>query len=463
MDVSAITCTGDRPVQFDICLRIMDRMNPKPNQWIIVDDGRIPIDKDIIPQSATYIRREPNKQDYPMTLSLNMLEAYPHIKYNKLIFIEDDDWYPVNYMSKMIKESNGYDVYGSSRRRFFNLKLDSYYEFIKGWESITASMILNSRKAINFWFDICKKYLDGNGLDTYFWKEFNGSKKTIPHNLNAMSIGIKGWRVGRSGGYAPSHNGDFGYSKDTDRAKLQNWIGGDFNWYSQDNINPKLNFVIYSPPYKNCSAGIRVLYKLADMLNGLGHTAICTDKEPNIQDNFIVIYPEIVKGNPWNAKNVVRYYLNVAGKLGGNEINDASEMMVGYSKQFGNFKDSEILFIDVFNGFDYSYEEKYIESCFWIGKGKYVDCDCIKDSIEITRTYPHTREELAVLLKRTKVFYSFDYCTGLTEEAKRAGCKVYYIINGIPEEVDVDSDFSKEKLQLEIFIYRCQKFIRENK
>jgi len=177
MDITAITCTGDRPVQFDICLKIMNRMNPKPNQWIIVDDGKIPVDKDILPQYATYIRREPIKSDYPMTLSLNMLEAYPHIKYDKLIFIEDDDWYPVNYISAMIQESNGYDVYGSSRRRFFQLSTNSYYEFIKTWESITASMILNSKKAIDFWRETCLNYIDGNGLDTYFWRDFNGSKK----------------------------------------------------------------------------------------------------------------------------------------------------------------------------------------------------------------------------------------------------------------------------------------------
>ncbi len=55
-----------------------------PLQWIIVDDGRKPIDRSLLKVldeerwTIRYIRRAPQPKDPPHTLCLNMQLALPH-------------------------------------------------------------------------------------------------------------------------------------------------------------------------------------------------------------------------------------------------------------------------------------------------------------------------------------------------------------------------------------------------
>jgi len=87
------------------------------------------------------------------------------------------------------------------------------------------------------------------------------------------------------------------------------------------------NFVIYTPPLKDDIGGIVVLHNLAKELCNLKvRTFLYTGFAPYKNDfcnNFvlksrsqiitdektIVVYPEIIKGNPLNAKYVVRWLL----------------------------------------------------------------------------------------------------------------------------------------------------------
>lgn len=89
-----------------------------------------------------------------------------------------------------------------------------------------------------------------------------------------------------------------------------------------------LNYVIYAPPLTS-SAGIRALYRLSVELEkrGLSAPILCYKKTDGyhcinaftkeMQENDIVIYPEVVRGNPLGFFRVVRYVLYYPGKLGG--------------------------------------------------------------------------------------------------------------------------------------------------
>ena len=114
----------------------------------------------------------------------------------------------------------------------------------------------------------------------------------------------------------------------------------------------KLKFVVCAPPYANHSAGIIILHELLDALIGLGHDAyiafmthangewtfhsptsdagfnpglrktVLSEYEHGLAvndalDNGICIYPEVVVGNPLQAKRVARYFLYDDGGITG--------------------------------------------------------------------------------------------------------------------------------------------------
>lgn len=93
-------------------------------------------------------------------------------------------------------------------------------------------------------------------------------------------------------------------------------------------------FAIWSPRYNGASGGIMSLHKLGNVLLELGHRVyiIARDKAdwsraaltPNLNNirhlDPIVIYPEIVRGNPLRGRRVVRWLLNTPGVCGGDGI-----------------------------------------------------------------------------------------------------------------------------------------------
>ncbi len=103
----------------------------------------------------------------------------------------------------------------------------------------------------------------------------------------------------------------------------------------QKDLYAELNhpYYVYAPPYTEASGGIRAMHYFCHALNLLGEEAyIMTDVVSNklrtpiltshiqtqhIQTNRepIAIYPEIVDGNPLGLKNVVRYLLNLPGRI----------------------------------------------------------------------------------------------------------------------------------------------------
>ncbi|RTL54740.1 MAG: hypothetical protein EKK40_02850 [Bradyrhizobiaceae bacterium] len=113
-------------------------------------------------------------------------------------------------------------------------------------------------------------------------------------------------------------------------------------------------FIIAAPNYTAMSSGIRCLHLLCHRLNLAGFSAAVTARRrnkhletprirsswirnaPALLKNSIVIYPEIVQGNPLHAPNVVRYLLNRPGFLGPAGLDDYGEgdYFVHFAEEF---------------------------------------------------------------------------------------------------------------------------------
>jgi len=114
-----ITPTGDRPEAFELTRRWIGEQTEKPDQWIVVDDGSIPLPIHLR-VGVDYIRRNPSKGE-GCTLNINLATSLPHIKGRKIFFIEDDDWYGPDYIKTMLEYLETYDLVGEGNARYFNL------------------------------------------------------------------------------------------------------------------------------------------------------------------------------------------------------------------------------------------------------------------------------------------------------------------------------------------------------
>lgn len=120
--VTVITCTGDRPEAFILLNKWMNRQTKQPNQWIVVDDGESPI---MGIGQFEYVRRI-SETKFKHTLCLNMAEALERIKYSKVLFMEDDDWYSPSYIEYMSKLLDKADLVGINRAVFYHPQNRTY-------------------------------------------------------------------------------------------------------------------------------------------------------------------------------------------------------------------------------------------------------------------------------------------------------------------------------------------------
>jgi hypothetical protein len=223
-----------------------------------------------------------------------------------------------------------------------------------------------------------------------------------------------------------------------------------------------MKFLIFGLPYRNSSAGIRVLYRLARELINLGYNAfVFTDWAETAQlrshvGDCIVVYPEIICGNPVGAKNVVRYVLNTPGNNGaGDTFYSDSELVFVYNRQLMApaqaatsqvIDDSRLLEISVIEPWLFRSNpevKKVHDVALWIGKGyakAQKNLDKInaylegKNVVQITYDTPSTREGLALLFQSCHEFLTTDDFTAMIAEAMLCDCKVMVMKDDKPVE-----------------------------
>ena len=77
-----------------------------------------------------------------------------------------------------------------------------------------------------------------------------------------------------------------------------------------------MKYLVYGPGYSESSGGIIVLHKLCSMLTEIGEDSdyfVMNQVNQNVSydpDKDVVIYPEVIKGNPLGFKRIVRWALN---------------------------------------------------------------------------------------------------------------------------------------------------------
>ena len=256
LKITALTCTGDRPVCFSLLEKWMAAQTIKPFQWLVIDDGKTPT---TINSECDYVRRIPKPTDPKQTLNLNIKTALPLIEGEVVIFIEDDEYYAPRYLQVMGYHLISYEVVGICRSRYYHLPSFRYYchgnldhaslaqtgvrrSFLKEMPSLlTGDPFIDIR--------IWKKVSDKKELLWGSVKNFNVSGQPIngnkgflfddAYNKRYLYVGMKGMpgRYGIGSGHAGIG------TLDNHQQILKEWIPKDYEEYVKlgMEINNQLN------------------------------------------------------------------------------------------------------------------------------------------------------------------------------------------------------------------------------
>ena len=222
-----------------------------------------------------------------------------------------------------------------------------------------------------------------------------------------------------------------------------------------------MKFLICAPPYNDKSGGIVVLHELQKEMTDLGYDAHLAIFVPHtetqtryygpaymedILENGIVVYPEVITGNPLGAKRVVRYFLNKEGFASGNKVEAGENDFIMTFSRIYRPDAHAVLTKEATNpAFNTDGSEYVLDrtiDCTYIGKGKlYGDCRVVEGTTEITRTWPETKQELADLLKKTRFLFMYDTMTAMITDSLRCGAIPVILMFKPFSEEEIDTNY----------------------
>ncbi len=222
----------------------------------------------------------------------------------------------------------------------------------------------------------------------------------------------------------------------------------------------KLKFLIAAPAYSHQSAGIMILHELCDMLNRQGYEAAMVlfhgsngqdqswqwaytdraefyhpdhqrvrlninDADNSVRDfleNGVIIYPDLILGNPLGAGRVVRYLLY---KNEGYVASSQSEYVLSFSTMFHSAPDSYLfkpLLDENFHLRSAAHWSKRTLDITYFGKGPgVINCFRIPETLMISRTWPEDKNQLGILFRQCRYFFTWDCATQTNMDAVACG------------------------------------------
>lgn len=207
-----------------------------------------------------------------------------------------------------------------------------------------------------------------------------------------------------------------------------------------------MKIILFSPSYDSTSGGIIVMHKLCDLLIKEGFNAGFFINE---NDNFlvnskykfqsfkindidfdkdIVLYPEIILGNPLKVKNVIRYILNIGHvTLNRKDTWGEDDYWIYYSKRFYDgikpfvFLNIDDPKLDYYK--DYKIDRIYKE-CFTYRKkhDQISELNIIHSEDAIKIGFNVSDEDLINIFNQCERFYCYDTESYLNVLASLCGC-----------------------------------------
>ncbi len=184
--VTVLTVTRDRPALFNLHEQMLARQTYRNFRWIVVDDGQKPVSPE---RQCVYVRRpyEPKKC---FTHRENLLVGLDKWHGGILVFMEDDDYYPPEYLAETVKLAQiGTGLFGW-KNPFYYWPLEKHRTLNRRDDlCITAfsGCHYRHRERLLEIIRVCT----GNFVDVDLWHKFN-DKVMREYTASPGPIGIKG-------------------------------------------------------------------------------------------------------------------------------------------------------------------------------------------------------------------------------------------------------------------------------
>lgn len=234
--ITAITPTGDRPLAFALLQKWVENQTKKIDQWIVVDDGKGVMGLLHLPQDRviTYVRREPQPGEPPHTLLLNLKAALPHILGDKIIILEDDEYYAPAYAEGMAAAMDAFEVVGLGLSKYYHLPTGCYG--VPGTRR-HASLAQTAFRS-SFLSEFAQLLVGDPYLDMRLWRQAGKRGHVFVDDDAPIYLGIKGL-PGRPG-IGAGHNPRIYRTRDhSGRPQLAAWVPKDYQVY-MDILSGKL-------------------------------------------------------------------------------------------------------------------------------------------------------------------------------------------------------------------------------
>lgn len=231
--VSLITPSGGRPFAFSLCHLYVKRMAEffgGKIQWIVVDDCS-PIEIDKLESENINIQRvfpKPIWLSEQNTLARNLLEAIPFIKHEKILIIENDDWYSSTYLQNMVEALDSFEVVGEIPSHYYHIPGKRFRNMENVFHASLCQTSMRSN-VLPLFQTICET--GSSFIDVRFWKECVNRQLSNSMMRTRNCIGTKGLpgRPGIGAGHRLSHGAD--WRPDPDLHVLRSWIDDDVQFY----------------------------------------------------------------------------------------------------------------------------------------------------------------------------------------------------------------------------------------
>lgn len=224
--LTLVTLTGDRPVAWALCQQFMACQDYQGSvRWVIVDDGAQAqeISFERAGWSLEVLRPLPFWSEGQNTQSRNLQEALKVISdTERVVFIEDDDWYATYWLSLIDQQLDLADLVGEKCAFYYNIQYRRYRQLNNQTHSslcstaVKGKALLNLRAISQFKMDF---------IDIALWKS-SASRRLF---RGSSVIGIKGM-PGRSGigmGHRPPRE----FQPDSSGGVLRTKVGNDADLY----------------------------------------------------------------------------------------------------------------------------------------------------------------------------------------------------------------------------------------